>query len=141
MNNNKNKKIKVILGLSGGVDSSVCAYLLKEQNYDVTCMYMKNWDSVTNYDILGNPTINDEICPQEKDYNDAKKVADSLNLPIKKVDFVKEYWDNVFTYFLNEYKNNRTPNPDVLCNNEIKFGDSFKKRFHWNLFHRRKKFQ
>lgn len=121
MNDNKNKKTKVILGLSGGVDSSVCAYLLKEQNYDVTCMYMKNWDSVTNYDILGNPTINDEICPQEKDYNDAKKVADSLNLPIKKVDFVKEYWDNVFTYFLNEYKNNRTPNPDVLCNNEIKF--------------------
>nr|WP_040461597.1 tRNA 2-thiouridine(34) synthase MnmA [Haloplasma contractile] len=116
-----NKKKKVVLGLSGGVDSSVAAYLLKEQGYDVEAVFMRNWDSALNNDILGNPTVEDEICPQEVDFEDAKKVADQLEIPLHKVNFVKEYWDNVFTYFLNEYKKGRTPNPDIMCNKEVKF--------------------
>lgn len=119
-------KKKVLLGLSGGVDSAVAAYLLKEQGYDVTCAFMRNWDSYTNNDILGNPTIEDDVCPQEQDYADAKAVADALGLELHRVDFVKEYWDNVFTYFLDEYKKGRTPNPDILCNKYIKF-DAFMK--------------
>ena len=114
--------MKVMLGLSGGVDSAVCAYLLKEQGYDVVCCFMRNWDSMTNNDVLGNPTINNDICPQEQDYLDAKAVADKLNLPMMRIDFIKEYWDNVFTYFLDEYKKGRTPNPDIFCNKYIKFG-------------------
>lgn len=117
----ENNKKKVVLGLSGGVDSSVALYLLLKQGYEVIPVFMRNWDSATNFDILGNPTVNDEICPQEKDYQDALKVCKQLNVELKRVDFVKEYWDRVFTYFLDEYKKNRTPNPDVLCNNEIKF--------------------
>jgi len=112
---------KVILGLSGGVDSSVAAYLLLEQGYDVEAVFMRNWDSALNNDILGNPTALDEVCPQEVDFLDAKKVADQLGIKIHKINFVKEYWDHVFTYFLNEYKKGRTPNPDILCNKEIKF--------------------
>ena len=117
---------KVMIGLSGGVDSAVAAYLLKKQGYDVIAGFMRNWDSLLNNDYLGNPTINDEICPQEKDYNDAKLVAEKLNIPILRIDFVKEYWDNVFSYFLSEYEKSRTPNPDVFCNKYIKF-DSFLK--------------
>ena len=100
---------KVLLGLSGGVDSAVAAYILKEQGYDVTCAFMRNWDSFANNDIMGNPTIQDDVCPQEQDYLDAKAVADKLGLPLLRVDFVKEYWDNVFTYFLDEYQKGRTP--------------------------------
>ncbi len=114
-------KKKVIIGLSGGVDSSVAAYLLLKDGYDVEAVFMRNWDSATNHDILGNPTAFDEVCEQEKDYQDAKKVADKLGIILHKVDFIEDYWDRVFTYFLDEYKKNRTPNPDVLCNNEIKF--------------------
>ena len=112
---------KVILGLSGGVDSSVAAIRLKEQGYDVEAMFMRNWDSATNNDIMGNPDIDDEVCPQEKDYKDAKLVADELGIKLHRIDFIKEYWDTVFTYFLDEYKKGRTPNPDIMCNKEIKF--------------------
>lgn len=120
----KNKK--VIIGLSGGVDSSVAAYLLKEQGYHVEAVFMRNWDSTLNQDVLGNPTRFDEVCEQELDYQDALKVANQLNIKLHKVDFIKEYWDAVFTYFLDEYKKNRTPNPDILCNNEIKFNEFIK---------------
>ena len=119
-------KQKVLLGLSGGVDSAVAAYILKEQGYDVSCAFMRNWDSYANNDILGNPTIQDDVCPQEQDYADAKAVADALELPLYRVDFVKEYWDHVFTYFIDEYKKGRTPNPDILCNKYIKFDAFFK---------------
>ena len=112
---------RVVLGLSGGVDSAVAAYLLKKQGYEVIGVFMRNWDSQLNNDILGNPTNDNDICPQEQDYNDAKAVAKCLGIEIKRVDFIKEYWDNVFTYFLDEYRKGRTPNPDILCNKHIKF--------------------
>ena len=112
---------KVILGLSGGVDSSVSAYLLKKAGYDVTCAFMRNWDSALNNDYLGNPTVNDNVCPQEVDYQDAVEVARELNLECLRIDFIEEYWNEVFTYFLNEYKKGRTPNPDIMCNKNIKF--------------------
>ena len=118
--------MKVMIGLSGGVDSAVAAYLLKQQGYEVVAGFMRNWDALTNNDYLGNPTVNDNQCPQEKDYEDAKKVAELLDIPLYRADFVKEYWDNVFSYFLDEYKEGRTPNPDVFCNKYIKF-DSFLK--------------
>ena len=111
----------VVIGMSGGVDSSVAAILLKEQGYNVIALFMRNWDASINNDILGNPTINDNICPQEKDYNDAIKVCEKLNIPLHRVDFIKEYWDYVFTYFLEELKKGRTPNPDIMCNKYIKF--------------------
>ncbi len=114
-------KPKVIIGLSGGVDSSVGVIKLLELGYDVEAIFMRNWDSAINNDILGNPDLMDEVCPQEKDYQDAKAVADKLGIKLHRVDFIEEYWNEVFTYFLNEYKKNRTPNPDILCNKEIKF--------------------
>lgn len=113
--------MKVILGLSGGVDSSVSLNILKEKGYDVEALFMRNWDSAINNDILGNPLINDDICPQEKDYMDAKKVCEQLNIKLHRVDFIYEYWDLVFKYFIDEYKKGRTPNPDIMCNKYIKF--------------------
>ena len=113
--------MKVVIGMSGGVDSSVAAYLLKKEGYEVIGLFMRNWDASVNNDILGNPTLNNNICPQEQDYNDAKKVCDKLNIPLHRIDFVKEYWDYVFTYFLNELEKGRTPNPDIMCNKYIKF--------------------
>ena len=114
-------KPKVIIGLSGGVDSSVGVIKLLELGYDVEAIFMRNWDSAVNNDVLGNPDLMDEVCPQEKDYQDAKAVADKLGIKLHRVDFIEEYWNEVFTYFLDEYKKNRTPNPDILCNKEIKF--------------------
>ncbi|MCI7801851.1 MAG: tRNA 2-thiouridine(34) synthase MnmA [Erysipelotrichaceae bacterium] len=116
--------MKILVGLSGGVDSAIAAYLLKEQGYDVTCCFMRNWDSYANNDIEGNPTILEDTCPQEQDYMDALAVAKHLGLQLLRVDFIKEYWDHVFQTFLNEYEKGRTPNPDILCNKYIKF-DSF----------------
>jgi tRNA-specific 2-thiouridylase len=114
----------VVVGLSGGVDSSVAAAILKEQGYNVIGLFMRNWDSSTNNDVLGNPEVDDDVCSQEVDYQDAEKVANKLGIPIHRVDFIEEYWDNVFSYFLEEYKRGRTPNPDILCNKYIKF-DAF----------------
>ena len=118
---------KVVVGMSGGVDSSVAALKLKEQGYEVIGLFMRNWDSAINNDIIGNPNNPDDICPQEKDYNDAVKVCKKLDIPLYRVDFVKEYWDYVFTYFLDELKKGRTPNPDIMCNKYIKF-DMFAKK-------------
>jgi tRNA-uridine 2-sulfurtransferase len=123
------KKIKVMIGLSGGVDSAVAAYLLLEQGYEVIGGFMRNWDAIANNDILGNPTLKEFMCPQEQDYEDAKHVAETLNIPLYRIDFVKEYWDHVFTYFLKEYALGRTPNPDLFCNKYIKF-DAFYKFAH-----------
>lgn len=102
---------KVMVGLSGGVDSSVSAMLLKQQGYDVEAIFMKNWadDDGTEY------------CTAQQDLEDALRIADQLDIELHTANFVKDYWDNVFTYFLQEYQNGRTPNPDVLCNREIKF--------------------
>lgn len=104
---------RVIVGLSGGVDSSVAAYLLKEQGYEVIGLFMKNWhdDSVT---------ISNE-CPWLEDSNDALLVAEKLNIPFQTVDLSEQYKERIVNYMFNEYKNGRTPNPDVLCNREIKF--------------------
>ena len=102
---------RVVLGMSGGVDSSVAAVLLKQQGSEVIGVFMKNWEEKDD----------NGVCTSEKDYLDAQNVAQSLGIPCYSVNFVKEYWDKVFTYFLDEYKKGRTPNPDVMCNKEIKF--------------------
>lgn len=113
--------------MSGGVDSSVAAIMLKNQGYDVVGLFMRNWDTSLNGDFLGNPDLNNNICPQEQDYNDALKVCEKIGIPLYRVDFVKEYWDYVFSYFLDELKKGRTPNPDIMCNKYIKF-DMFAKK-------------
>lgn len=117
----------VVIGMSGGVDSSVAAIKLKEQGYNVIGLFMRNWDSTINNDYLGNPNLNNNICPQEQDYNDALLVCQKIGIPLERVDFVKEYWDYVFKYFLDELEKGRTPNPDVMCNKYIKF-DLFVKK-------------
>ena len=109
---------KVIIGISGGVDSAVGALLLQKE---VEGLFMRNWDSNINNDFLGNPNDFNDICPQEKDYNDALELCNKLGIKLHRIDFIKEYWDYVFTYFLEELKKGRTPNPDMLCNKFIKF--------------------
>lgn len=106
-----NSKIRVVVGMSGGVDSSVTAHLLKEQGYDVVGIFMKNWDDTDEFGV----------CTATEDYNDVALVANQIGIPYYSVNFEKQYWDKVFTYFLEEYKKGRTPNPDVMCNKEIKF--------------------
>ena len=118
-------KKKVVVGMSGGVDSSVSAILLQQQGYEVIGLFMRNWDSLADGELDG-PTTSTGQCPQEADYDDAKAVCDKLGIPLYRKDFVKEYWDYVFTYFLDELKNGRTPNPDIMCNKYIKF-DMFAK--------------
>ena len=106
-----NSKIRVVVGMSGGVDSSVSALLLKQQGYDVVGVFMKNWDD----------TNDDGVCTATEDFEDVKKVADKIGIPYYSINFEKEYWERVFQYFLKEYKAGRTPNPDIMCNTEIKF--------------------
>ncbi|WDE02858.1 tRNA 2-thiouridine(34) synthase MnmA [Thalassomonas viridans] len=105
------EQTKVIVGMSGGVDSSVSAYLLKEQGYQVEGLFMKNWEEDDN----------DEYCAAAEDLRDAQAVCDKLGIKLHTINFATEYWDNVFEYFLAEYKAGRTPNPDIMCNKEIKF--------------------
>ncbi|WP_078413870.1 tRNA 2-thiouridine(34) synthase MnmA [Priestia abyssalis] len=105
------KDTRVVVGMSGGVDSSVAALLLKEQGYDVIGIFMKNWDD----------TDENGVCTATEDYNDVIRVCNQIGIPYYAVNFEKQYWDKVFTYFLDEYKAGRTPNPDVMCNKEIKF--------------------
>lgn len=102
---------RVAVGMSGGVDSAVSALLLKEQGYDVCGIFMKNWDE----------TDESGECTAAEDYDDVRGVCDCLGIPYYTVNFTEEYWNRVFSYFLEEYKRGRTPNPDVLCNREIKF--------------------
>lgn len=105
------KDTKVVVGISGGVDSSVAALLLKEEGYDVVGIFMKNWDD----------TDESGACTAEEDFEDAVAIANQIGIPYYSINFEKEYYDRVFTYFLDEYKKGRTPNPDIMCNKEIKF--------------------
>lgn len=111
---------KVVVGMSGGVDSSVAALLLKEQGYEVIGLFMQNWDPALNGD-LADPYVDAEICQAQEDFNDAQAVADQIGIELHRVNFVDEYWDKVFQFFLEEYRKARTPNPDILCNKYIKF--------------------
>ena len=100
----------VVVGMSGGVDSSVAAYLLKNKGYKVQGLFMQNWQNEPG-----------EVCTSEVDFEDASKVCDQLDIPLHKANFSDEYWDRVFKEFLSEHEKGRTPNPDILCNREIKF--------------------
>lgn len=105
------KNAHVIVGMSGGVDSSVTAFLLKKAGYRVEGIFMKNWED----DNTHNP------CPAALDYTDAQAVCEQLGIPLHRVNFAEQYWERVFSHFLDEYRAGRTPNPDILCNKEIKF--------------------
>ncbi|MCK5002727.1 MAG: tRNA 2-thiouridine(34) synthase MnmA [Gammaproteobacteria bacterium] len=106
-----NKKEKIIVGISGGVDSSVAALLLLEQGYEVEGLFMKNWEEDDDT----------EYCAAAEDLADAQSVCDELGIKLHSINFATEYWDRVFKHFLDEYSAGRTPNPDILCNKEIKF--------------------
>ena len=103
--------MRIVVGMSGGVASSVAALLLKEQGHDVIGVFMNNWDEEDE----------NGVCTAETDWQDVRRVCEQIGIPYYSVNFAREYWDRVFTLFLNEYKAGRTPNPDVLCNREIKF--------------------
>lgn len=109
--NSENSNTKVVVGMSGGVDSSVAAWLLLEQGYEVEGLFMKNWEEDDGT----------EYCTAIKDLEDAQQVADKLGIQLHTANFAGDYWDNVFEHFLEEYRAYRTPNPDILCNREIKF--------------------
>ena len=111
MTNTPNRPAKVIVGMSGGVDSSVAALLLQQQGYVVEGLFMKNWDEDDGT----------EYCTAKDDLADAEQVCHKLGITLHTANFAAEYWDNVFEHFLAEYKAGRTPNPDILCNREIKF--------------------
>jgi tRNA-specific 2-thiouridylase len=111
MMKNKPAPKHIIVGMSGGVDSSVTALLLKEQGHYVEGVFMKNWEEDDT----------DTYCPASRDMADAQAVCDQLGIELKRINFSAEYWERVFTYFLTEYRAGRTPNPDILCNKEIKF--------------------
>jgi len=111
MNTPVQKAQPVIVGMSGGVDSSVAALLMQQQGYQVEAVFMKNWEGDDK----------DDQCAAEVDFTDAKSVSHSLNIPLHGINFSDQYWDHVFEYFLEEYRAGRTPNPDILCNREIKF--------------------
>jgi tRNA-specific 2-thiouridylase len=110
-------KVRVVVGMSGGVDSSVTALLLKRQGFDVIGVFMKNWDDTDEFGV----------CTAEEDAEDVRRVCDQIGIPYYTVNFEEEYRDKVFAYFLEEYRRGRTPNPDVMCNREIKFGDFLQK--------------
>jgi tRNA-uridine 2-sulfurtransferase len=107
----KNSKKHIVVGLSGGVDSSVAAWLLKKQGHQVTGVFMQNWMA----------DVDDPHCSAQQDLSDARTVCDKLGIPLRTINFAKAYWDNVFQHFLDELSAGRTPNPDILCNQEIKF--------------------
>lgn len=112
-----NSETRVVVGMSGGVDSSVTALLLKQQGYDVIGIFMKNWDDTDEFGY----------CTAEADAEDVRRVCEQIDIPYYTVNFEKQYYDKVFAYFLEEYKRGRTPNPDVMCNREIKFGEFLNK--------------
>ena len=106
--------MRIVVGISGGVDSSVACYLLKQQGHEVIGLFMVNWEE------------KDGTCTAEEDYEDVKRVCNKIGIPYFSVNYSKQYYDRVFEYFLDEYKKGRTPNPDVLCNREVKFGPFLK---------------
>jgi tRNA-specific 2-thiouridylase len=108
-----NSETRVVVGMSGGVDSSVTALVMKELGYEVIGIFMKNWDDTDEFGV----------CTAEQDAEDVRRVCDQIGIPFYTVNFEREYYDKVFEYFLDEYRRGRTPNPDVMCNREIKFGE------------------
>ncbi|MCK5945754.1 MAG: tRNA 2-thiouridine(34) synthase MnmA, partial [Mycoplasmataceae bacterium] len=101
---------------------AVTAHILKEQGHEVIGVFMQNWDSLRNDDLRGNPGMETGICPIENDWKDVVTLGEQLGIEVRRVDFIKDYWDNVFEDLIEQYKKGRTPNPDILCNKYVKFG-------------------